>query len=97
MDAFGDLAQEAGICIASKDSVFSNAKDQAFDIVIKKLLDYPTSKVVICFCEGMTIRRLLVAIERLGVVGKFLIIGRYVISLYFLQAIEIISKSPGIY
>ncbi|CAM1291850.1 GRM1 (predicted) [Pycnogonum litorale] len=75
MDAFSDLASLAGICIAVKDSVLSNAKDEDFDTVIEKLLLYPKAKVIVCFCEGMTLRRLLIATERLGVAGQFLIIG----------------------
>lgn len=76
MDAFVKLAQEAGICIAASDSVLSHADDFIFDQIIRNLQKYPNAKVVVCFCEGMTVRGLLKAIKRLNATGDFLLIGR---------------------
>ncbi|GIY57906.1 metabotropic glutamate receptor 1 [Caerostris darwini] len=75
MDAFVKLAHEAGICIAASDSLLSHADDFVFDQVIRNLQKYPNARVVVCFCEGMTVRGLLKAVRRLNATGEFLLIG----------------------
>ncbi|XP_054722394.1 metabotropic glutamate receptor 5-like [Uloborus diversus] len=75
MDAFTKLAHEAGICIATSDSLLSHAEDFIFDQVIRNLRKYPSARVIVCFCEGMTVRGLLKAIRRLNATGEFLLIG----------------------
>ena len=72
------MAAEANICEAVTDSVGNNAEDVAYDKVVRNLKDKPNARVVVCFCEGMTIRGLLKATQRLGVEGQFLFIGRCV-------------------
>ncbi|PRD19311.1 UNVERIFIED_CONTAM: Grm5 [Trichonephila clavipes] len=76
MDAFVKLAHEAGICVATSDSVLSHAEDYIFDQIVRNLQKYPNAKVVVCFCEGMTVRGLLKAMRRLNATGEFLLIGR---------------------
>lgn len=79
MEVFKNLAQEAGICIASTEVVLNNAEDTIYDTVLKNLLLYKsTARAVACFCEGMTVRALLKATRRLNVVGDLLLIGRQV-------------------
>ncbi|KAL2082240.1 hypothetical protein ACEWY4_022058 [Coilia grayii] len=77
MEAFKELAAEEGLCIAQSDKIYSNAGERHFDRLLRKLRErLPKARVVICFCEGMTVRGLLMAMRRLGVAGEFLLIGR---------------------
>ncbi|XP_071549706.1 metabotropic glutamate receptor 5-like isoform X2 [Panulirus ornatus] len=73
--AFRELAEKNSICIAKEDSVLSNAEDEAFDMVIKQLMEDHRANVVVCFCEGMTVRNLLLASQRNNVTSRFLFIG----------------------
>ena len=78
MEAFKELASLEGLCIAHSDKIYSNAGEKHFDRLLRKLRErLPKARVVICFCEGMTVRGLLMAMRRLGVHGEFLLIGRY--------------------
>ena len=76
MKRFTDLVVAQNICIASTDSVASSDSDLEFDRVVDTLRKTPNASVVVCFCEGITVQKLLQAISRQGVEGKFLIIGR---------------------
>nr|QRN45433.1 metabotropic glutamate 1-like receptor isoform X1 [Carausius morosus] len=75
MQAFRELAERANVCIAKEDSVLSNAEDEVFDAVVRKLAEDQNAHVVVCFCEGMTVRGLLRSVRRLGLFGRFLILG----------------------
>ncbi|XP_046583358.1 metabotropic glutamate receptor 1-like [Haliotis rubra] len=75
MQAFKAKAEERGICIATTNSVSSSGTDEEFDKVIQNLKSRPNASVVVCFCEGLTIKALLKAMERNDVEGKFLFIG----------------------
>lgn len=78
MEAFKELASQEGLCIAHSDKIYSNAGEKHFDRLLRKLRErLPKARVVVCFCEGMTVRGLLMAMRRLGVFGEFLLIGRY--------------------
>ncbi|MCJ8736786.1 hypothetical protein PDJAM_G00016370 [Pangasius djambal] len=76
MEAFKELASQEGLCIAHSDKIYSNAGEKHFDRLLRKLRErLPKARVVVCFCEGMTVRALLMAMRRLGVAGEFLLIG----------------------
>ncbi|XP_069462798.1 metabotropic glutamate receptor 1 isoform X2 [Ambystoma mexicanum] len=76
MEAFKELAAQEGLCIAHSDKIYSNAGEKSFDRLLKKLRErLPKARVVLCFCEGMTVRGILMAMRRLGVAGEFLLIG----------------------
>nr|XP_033505221.1 metabotropic glutamate receptor 1 isoform X2 [Epinephelus lanceolatus] len=76
MEAFKELASQEGLCIAHSDKIYSNAGEKHFDRLLRKLRErLPKARVVVCFCEGMTVRGLLMAMRRLGVYGEFLLIG----------------------
>lgn len=78
MEAFKELASQEGLCIAHSDKIYSNAGEKHFDRLLRKLRErLPKAQVVVCFCEGMTVRGLLMAMRRLGVFGEFLLVGRY--------------------
>ncbi|KAF3849894.1 hypothetical protein F7725_019613 [Dissostichus mawsoni] len=78
MEAFKELASLEGLCIAHSDKIYSNAGEKHFDRLLRKLRErLPKARVVVCFCEGMTVRGLLMAMRRLGVSGEFLLLGRY--------------------
>lgn len=78
MEAFKELASQEGLCIAHSDKIYSNAGEKHYDRLLRKLRErLPKARVVVCFCEGMTVRGLLMAMRRLGVYGEFLLIGRY--------------------
>uniref|UniRef100_A0A8C5I438 Metabotropic glutamate receptor 1 n=1 Tax=Gouania willdenowi TaxID=441366 RepID=A0A8C5I438_GOUWI len=76
MEAFKELATQEGLCIAHSDKIYSNAGEKHFDRLLRKLRErLPKARVVVCFCEGMTVRGLLMAMRRLGVFGEFLLVG----------------------
>ncbi|KAL3042936.1 hypothetical protein OYC64_020786 [Pagothenia borchgrevinki] len=76
MEAFKDMAAKEGICIAHSDKIYSNAGEQGFDKLLQKLRAHlPKARVVACFCEGMTVRGILMAMRRQRLVGEFLLIG----------------------
>ncbi|CAL9692455.1 unnamed protein product [Knipowitschia caucasica] len=76
MEAFKEIASQEGLCIAHSDKIYSNAGERHFDRLLRKLRErLPKARVVVCFCEGMTVRGLLMAMRRLGVSGEFLLLG----------------------
>ncbi|XP_071780753.1 glutamate receptor, metabotropic 5a [Centroberyx gerrardi] len=76
MEAFKDMAAKEGICIAHSDKIYSNAGEQSFDKLLEKLRGHlPKARVVACFCEGMTVRGILMAMRRRRLVGEFLLVG----------------------
>uniref|UniRef100_A0A671VD17 Metabotropic glutamate receptor 5 n=1 Tax=Sparus aurata TaxID=8175 RepID=A0A671VD17_SPAAU len=76
MEAFKDMAAKEGICIAHSGKIWSNAGEQSFDRLLERLMAHlPKARVVACFCEGMTVRNILMAMRRQGLVGEFLLIG----------------------
>lgn len=77
MEAFKDMAAKEGICIAHSDKIYSNAGEQSFDKLLQKLRGHlPKARVVACFCEGMTVRGILMAMRRQRLVGEFVLVGR---------------------
>lgn len=76
MQAFRELALKTEVCIAVEESVLSTAADEVFDKVINNLSQDANAVVVVCFCEGLTVRGLLKATQRLNMTGRFLFIGR---------------------
>ncbi|MFT7797533.1 hypothetical protein AGIG_G1640 [Arapaima gigas] len=80
MEAFKELASQEGLCIAHSDKIYSNAGEKHFDRLLRKLRErLPKARVVVCFCEGMTVRSLLMAMRRLGVAGELLLVGSSVL------------------
>ena len=77
MEAFKDRASEKGICFGAEDNIASSAADEDFDTVVDNLLKKPNATVVVCFCEGMTVHKLMRATRRKNAEGAFLLIGRY--------------------
>uniref|UniRef100_A0A4W3HT09 Metabotropic glutamate receptor 1 n=1 Tax=Callorhinchus milii TaxID=7868 RepID=A0A4W3HT09_CALMI len=76
IEAFKELAAHEGLCIAHSDKIYSNAGEKSFDRLLRSLRErLPKARVVVCFCEGMTVRGLLMAMRRLGVMGEFLLVG----------------------
>ncbi|XP_058814305.1 metabotropic glutamate receptor 1-like [Topomyia yanbarensis] len=75
IQAFRELAEKYGVCIAREDSILSNADDESFSDVLRNIEQDLNANVVVCFCEGMTIRGLLKAMERMNMTDRFLLIG----------------------
>ncbi|XP_053699365.1 metabotropic glutamate receptor 1-like [Sabethes cyaneus] len=75
IQAFRELAEKHGVCIAREDSILSNADDESFSDVLRNIEQDLNANVVVCFCEGMTVRGLLKAMERLNMTDRFLLIG----------------------
>ncbi|XP_046415197.1 metabotropic glutamate receptor 1-like [Neodiprion fabricii] len=73
--AFRELAERSGVCVAREDAVLSTAEDAAFDRVLTNLNQDRAANVVVCFCEGMTMRGLLGASRRLNLTERFMFIG----------------------
>lgn len=65
--------------VFASGKIWSNAGEQSFDRLLERLRAHlPKARVVACFCEGMTVRNILMAMRRQGLVGEFLLIGRSV-------------------
>ncbi|XP_061818850.1 glutamate receptor, metabotropic 5a [Nerophis lumbriciformis] len=76
MEAFKEMAAKEGICIAHSDKIYSNAGERNFDKLLHKLRGHlPKARAVACFCEGMTVRGILMAMRRQQLVGEFLLLG----------------------
>ncbi|XP_043266635.1 metabotropic glutamate receptor 1-like [Venturia canescens] len=75
MQAFRELAERNGVCVAREDAVLSTAEESVFDGVLTNLDQDRFANVVVCFCEGMTMRGLLGATKRLNLTGRFVFIG----------------------
>lgn len=78
MEEFKEMLEEHDICLATEDRVEDEDNDEIHDLVIEKLLQTENARVVVCFCEGLTIRRLLQAAGRKNAGGRFLFLGRCV-------------------
>ena len=76
MVEFHEMLAESNICIATQDNVPDEEDYAAHDRVVVNLLQTERARVVVCFCEGNTIKRLLRVIERRGLQGHFLLLGR---------------------
>ncbi|KAL7030586.1 hypothetical protein ACKWTF_006714 [Chironomus riparius] len=66
IQAFRELADKNNICIAKEDS---------FQELIRNLEEDEKAHVIVCFCEGLTVRKLLMAIKYLNLTNNFIIIG----------------------
>lgn len=75
IQAFRELAEKSGVCVAREDSALSTAEDSVFDGVLRNLNQDSNAKIVVCFCEGMTMNGLLKASKRLNMTGRFMYIG----------------------
>ncbi|XP_022903794.1 metabotropic glutamate receptor 5-like [Onthophagus taurus] len=75
IQAFRELAEQTEVCIAREFSVLSNDKEEIFEKAIKTLDQDKQAVVVVCFCEGFTVRGLLEATKRLNMTNRFLFIG----------------------
>jgi subtilase family serine protease len=53
----------------------SNDEDEKFQELIKNLEEDEKAHVIVCFCEGLTVRKLLMAIKYLNMTNNFIIIG----------------------
>lgn len=78
--------------------ILSNDEDEKFEEMMANLQQDDTARVIVCFCEGMTVRGMLKAIKSLNMTNRFLIIGsdgwadrQDVVSDYELQAVGSIS------
>ncbi|GAA6069959.1 metabotropic glutamate receptor 5-like [Tachysurus ichikawai] len=82
MAAFKEMALKEGICIAHSDKIWSNAGEQNFDRLLAKLRSrLPKARVVVCFCEGMTVRGILMAMRRQNLSGEFMLVGSLVLDM----------------
>ncbi|XP_031783306.1 metabotropic glutamate receptor 1 isoform X1 [Nasonia vitripennis] len=75
IQAFRELAEKTGVCVAREDSILTSADDAAFDAVIQNLDQDRAANVVVCFCEGFTIRHLMEASKRMNLTGRFVFVG----------------------
>ncbi|XP_041353845.1 metabotropic glutamate receptor 5-like isoform X2 [Gigantopelta aegis] len=75
MEEFEDIAKRSNICIATTENIASSSDSEAFDKIVENLLTTPNATVIVCFCEGITVKKLFQAIQRKSAVGKFLVIG----------------------
>jgi metabotropic glutamate receptor 1 len=77
MEAFRNETNYLNICIASYEKIRAYASMEDYEIIIKKMNQTTSNaNVIVCFCYGETVRGLLGAINKLGLKGRFLILGR---------------------
>lgn len=78
MEAFRNRTSYLNICLVMYEKITQYANDEDYENLIKRMNDTQSARVIVCFCYGETIRGLLAAINRLGLKGRFIIIGRWV-------------------
>lgn len=77
MEAFRNETNYLNICIASYEKIRAYASMEDYEIIIRKMNQTTSNaNVIVCFCYGETVRGLLGAINKLGLKGRFLILGR---------------------
>lgn len=77
IEEFRNLAKTKNICIANSEAAPSVENDVAFNKIIEALLQTERARVIVCFCEGMTARRLMMAMKRTPKArGHFQILAR---------------------
>lgn len=76
MNTFKQLAEENDICIASEHTIYDDTKKDELDDIVRKFDQNRNAKVVVCFCEGYDVRRLLEATKRTNKLHNFVFIGR---------------------
>ncbi|XP_023317517.1 metabotropic glutamate receptor 1-like [Trichogramma pretiosum] len=75
IQAFRELAEKNNVCVAREDSILTTADESAFDAVVQNLDQDRAANVVVCFCEGFTIRHLMEASKRMNLTGRFVFVG----------------------
>lgn len=75
IDEFTSRAKDAGICVANSHAIPTDADDADYDNVVRSIDKLGTARVVVCFCEGFTVRALINATDRLKVAGKYIFFG----------------------
>ena len=76
MEEFHEMLKAYNICLATETKVEFEDNPAMHDRVVELLLRTESARVVVCFCEGLTIRRLLESTRRKNAVGRFLFLGR---------------------
>lgn len=78
--------------------ILSNDEDEKYQELLWNLQEDDNANVIVCFCEGWTVRKLLMAIKHFNLTNRFLIIGsdgwadrQDVVSEYEMQAVGSIS------
>lgn len=83
IESFIKLADDAGVCIAKSAKIARGATDEEHTEIIKTLMKKQRARVVICFCDGETVRSLYNATTMVpGAKNHFLVVGRYSRSSY---------------
>ncbi|XP_065222319.1 metabotropic glutamate receptor 5-like isoform X2 [Planococcus citri] len=72
---FKTLALENDICIASEHTIYDKTRNVELDEVVRKFAYNGKSRVIVCFCEGYDVRRLLEATKRTNMQNNFVFIG----------------------
>ncbi len=78
MDAFrNEITQlKLNVCLAAYEKIQLDAKPNDIDRLVIKLNKTTSARVIVCFCYGETVRELFIAIKKLNLTGRFLILGR---------------------
>ena len=83
MATFIKMAKSYNVCIPFDEGVPGTATIKDFKAIIEQLMAIAKAQVIVCFCEGRTVKTLLQAtIEVPGAQSYFLILGRQV---YFIR------------
>ncbi|KAL1482257.1 hypothetical protein MTO96_033915 [Rhipicephalus appendiculatus] len=77
IDEFTSRAKASGICVANSQAIPTDADDEYYNAVVRSIGRFGTVKVVVCFCEGLTVQALINATTRLNVAGKYVFFGRW--------------------
>lgn len=78
MKILRDYASDFGVCVAKTVAIASSDDPSIYSDAIVQLKDNK-AKVILCFCEGLTIQELLKAIRRHKLTNEYLLIGRYAV------------------
>lgn len=76
MNAFRERAKEVGICLATLESMPTNADETKVEQLIVAIERHPTARIVVCMCEGRTVSKLFDGFKRQSLLNKYLVVGR---------------------
>jgi hypothetical protein len=76
MEAFRNELLHLNVCFAAYEKIKLNVEEKDVTQLIARFNQTTAARVIVCFCYGETVRELLIAIKKLNLTGRFLILGR---------------------
>lgn len=76
MNAFRERAREVGICLATSESMPTNADERKVDQLIAAIEKHPTARIIVCMCQGPSVSSIFDGFKRQKKLNRYLVVGR---------------------